>query len=72
MSDHTEEIDLLRTHVKRLERENKALRQTLLDDFAKAALIGYGAMERMTLIGDAKFIWDCAEAMLKERERING
>lgn len=70
MTDNTEEIDLLRTHVKRLERENKALRQTLLDDFAKAALIGCEEMKMTTL--RVKVIWDCAEAMLKERERRYG
>lgn len=35
-----DEIESMRATIKHLERENRAMRVTLRDDFAKAALIG--------------------------------
>ena len=38
MTDYKEENDELRREIKRLTQENKALRMTALDEFAKAAM----------------------------------
>ncbi len=62
----SDDIETLRAHIKYLERENKMLRQTLLDDFAKAAMFSISESNKQTLsyIEIAENCYLLAEAML--------
>lgn len=64
-----EDIKTLEGQIKRLEAENKALRMTLLDDFAKAALIGFWSDGTDgAYLSAAKWSYQMASAMIEERK----
>lgn len=83
-----EDYRAMQINCQRMEREMKAMRQTLLDDFAKAALIGVMSSETqpdfnsedesayskpgMWHISVASHCYDIADAMLLEREERYG
>ena len=56
MTDYKEENDELRREIKRLTHENKALRMTALDEFAKAALTGVFANETHPDFNDPEMV----------------
>ena len=69
-----EDIDMALAQVRYLERENRALRRTLRDEFAMAALTGY--LASFNADGDpvevrsaiARDIWALADALLESRK----
>lgn len=70
-----EDYRALEINCKRMEREMKAMRQTLLDDFAKAALIACwtdGGPATRGIHEAAAWSYAQAEAMLEAREALHG
>ena len=72
MTDYKEENDELRREIKRLTQENKALRMTALDEFAKAVLCGV-VSNRIIKVDDAPIVtnlsYKLAELMIDEKVR---
>ena len=66
-----EDYRALQINCQRMEREMKAMRQSLLDDFAKAAVIAM-APDMWCHEKFARVVWDCAEEVMKEREKRYG
>lgn len=69
-----EDYRALQINCQRMEREMKAMRQTLLDDFAKAALIAVIFRPEKPCSPEhyAKWCYDAAEAAVAEREKRYG
>lgn len=70
------DTDMLIAHNKRLENENRVLRQTLWDDYFKSSMIGVlssqGALNGMSATDFAKDSAEMADAMVSERMKRYG